>query len=152
MLTVIHMRFKFVIATIVSAVGFAVPGYSEPAPTPTLEALATLQPGQWELKPRAGAGATKSLCLNDMRALLQIKHSASACSRFIIANDSRQTTVQYRCAKSGNGRTTVRVETPRLVQIQSQGIADNEPFAIELEGRRVGACAAPGSLPQGGRR
>jgi hypothetical protein len=50
--------------------------------------------------------------------------------------------VQYSCANAGNGRTTVRVETPRLVQIESQGTVNREPFSIQLEGRRTGGCGA----------
>ncbi len=43
----------------------------------------------------------------------------------------------------GSGRTTIRVETPRLVQIETQGIADQSPFAFSAEARRIGTCTAP---------
>jgi hypothetical protein len=57
--------------------------------------------------------------------------------------------VHYTCPGAGHGRTTVRVETPRLVQIESQGMARNEPFAIRLEGRRTGNCGTRvGMLPR----
>jgi hypothetical protein len=32
------------------------------------------------------------------------------------------------------------VETPRLVQIQSQGVADSAPFSFTIEARRTGDC------------
>jgi hypothetical protein len=150
---VTYTRFKFAIAALVFSAGIASPGLTEPAQAPTLQALATLQPGQWDLKPRAGMTGIKSMCLSDMKALLQVRHAGASCNRFVIANDSRQTIVQYTCPKNGHGRTLVKVETPRLVQIESQGIADNEPFAIVLEGRRVGACpSAAGGRLQAGRR
>ncbi len=141
-----HMKYFVIAATF--AAGIAVPGFTQSAQTPTqapaqpaaLKALAQLQPGQWELRPR-GAGTQKSLCLNDMKALLQVQHAGAVCTRFVITNVARQATVNYSCARGGTGQTTVKVETPRLVQLQTQGIVDNEPFAYEYEGRRVGACA-----------
>jgi hypothetical protein len=48
--------------------------------------------------------------------------------------------VSYQCIGAGKGRTDIRVETPRLVQIDAQGIADGAPFALSLEGRRTGDC------------
>lgn len=136
-----HMRMKYLIIAAAFSAGIAAPGFTQPAQAPSLQALAQLQPGQWELRPR-GNGSQKSLCLNDMRALLQVQHAGVPCTRFVITNAARQATVNYTCSRGGNGQTTVKVETPRLVQLQTQGIADNEPFAYEYEGRRVGACAA----------
>jgi hypothetical protein len=49
-------------------------------------------------------------------------------------------TVHYSCPGSGWGRTTVRVETPRLARVETQGIAGKAPFAFTAEARRVGAC------------
>lgn len=121
-------------------------GLSAAAPAPSeagsLAALNGIQPGQWVLHSRTGQGTFKSLCLGDVRALLQLRHAGASCARFVIGNDPHQATVHYSCPGGGNGRTTVRVETPRLVQIDSQGIADNEPFELALEGRRVSECPA----------
>ena len=82
------------------------------------------------------------MCVADPRTLLQVRHGRAPCSRFVIANDARASTVHYTCPGAGHGRTTIRVETPRLIQIDSQGIADNEPFALQFEGRRTGACVS----------
>ncbi len=128
---------------------FAVPGFSEPAQAPMITALSLVQPGQWSLRSRDDATETRSICVRDPLALLQVRHSANACSRFVIANNARDTTVHYTCPGSGHGRTTIRVETSKLVQIQSQGIADNEPFALQFEGRRIGECGGlTSSLPR----
>ena len=81
----------------------------------------------------------------DAKVLLQLRHPNNVCSRFVISDDPRGATVQYSCASGGNGRTTIRVETPRLVQIDTQGIADQSPFAFSAEARRVGDCAANSS-------
>jgi hypothetical protein len=112
-----------------------------PPPETALGALAGLQPGLWQLRARGSATAPKSLCISDTRALLQIRHGGSACSRFVIGSDARQATVHYTCPGAGHGRTTIRVESPRLVQIDSQGVADGQPFALLYEGRRTGECA-----------
>ena len=50
-------------------------------------------------------------------------------------------TVNYTCPGIGRGRTTIRVETPRLVQIDSQGLDRGAPFALRAEARRIGPCA-----------
>jgi hypothetical protein len=92
-------------------------------------------------------GENASICVRDPAVLLQLQHRGANCRRFVIANDPQNTTIAYRCAAAGNGHTTLRVETPRLVQIESQGIANKEPFSVQLEGRRVGDCATvTGSL------
>ena len=126
---------------------FAVPGHTQPAQPGTMPALSMVQPGQWLLKSRANPAESRSVCVSDVRALLQVRHSGAMCSRFVIANTPRETTVHYTCPGSGHGRTTIKVETPRLIQIESQGIANQEPFAVELEGRRVGECKIAMSAP-----
>jgi hypothetical protein len=118
----------------------ASPILSQPAEAPTLTALTAIENGQWLLK-ASNAAENRSICVSDARVLLQVEHARSLCSRFVIANEPKATTVHYTCPGVGHGRTTLRVETPRLVQIDSQGIADKEPFAVHFEGRRVGACS-----------
>jgi hypothetical protein len=105
-----------------------------------MPALAVVQTGQWLLKSRTNPAESRSLCVSDVRALLQVQHGAAICNRFVISNSQHETTVHYTCPGAGHGRTTIKVETPRLIQIESQGIAKQEPFAFELEGRRVGEC------------
>ena len=50
--------------------------------------------------------------------------------------------MQYTCRGRGYGRTHIRRETGRLVQIESQGIVDGLPFDFVAEGRRIGECPA----------
>jgi hypothetical protein len=126
----------------VVAATLAVPAWSQPASAPTLAALNAIEAGQWQLRSRSDPSENRSICLGDTRTLLQIRHGHAACSRFVIANDPKAATVHYTCPGAGHGRTTVRVETPRLIQLDSQGIAENEPFALAFEGRRVGACGS----------
>ena len=101
-----------------------------------------LQQGQWEIRSRDNPDANRSFCMSDPKVFLQLRHPNNVCSRFVIADNGREATVQYSCAANGNGRTSIRVETPRLAQIETQGVADQSPFAFSAEARRVGDCAA----------
>lgn len=106
-----------------------------------LTALAQLQPGQWQLRDLDNKSAAPlSICAVDPEMLLQIQHRGAACPRTVIANETAATTVHYSCPAKGFGRTSLRVETPRLAQIETQGIADQLPFANRYEARRVGSC------------
>lgn len=109
-----------------------------------LTALALLEPGQWQLRdldnPRAPA---RNLCVPDPNSLIQVEHPGAPCSRLVLADAARQATVHYTCPSNGFGRTSLRVETPRLAKIDTQGIIGNAPFALRAEARRVGPCAQP---------
>ncbi len=110
-----------------------------------LSALSRLEPGLWQLRDLDnGGGQQHSICVADPSALLQLKHRNAPCSRLVIADHAKGATVQYTCPANGFGRTEVRVETPRLAQIDTQGIADNAPFAYRVEARRIGVCGQGG--------
>lgn len=110
------------------------------ADAPQLSALSLLQPGQWTLNAHDAAFATRSICLGDTRVLLQIRHPLPMCSRYVVTNDPRRAVVSYTCPGAGNGLTTVRVETSRLAQIETQGVAGGAPFDLVIEARRTGEC------------
>lgn len=109
------------------------------APAPS--ALQALEPGEWELRGRGEGAELRKLCVTDLRQLLQVRHGKALCRSFVVSDAPHDMSVTYDCAAAGNGRTDLRVETSRLVQIRSQGVADGAPFAFAAEGRRVGACA-----------
>ncbi len=102
--------------------------------------LARLESGQWELR-GSGNGRIASICLGNPIRLTQPQHGAAACTRELVAADTHSLTVNYMCPGVGRGRTVVRIETPRLVQIDSQGLDRGTPFALRAEGRRIGPCA-----------
>jgi hypothetical protein len=108
-------------------------------------ALTSLQLGQWEIRSRADPSVNRTVCLGDPRSLIQLRHTGAMCKRYVISDDPRATTVHYSCPAGGHGQTTIRVETPRLIQLESQGIANRAPFAFTAEGRRVGNCSATGA-------
>ncbi|QGP79967.1 DUF3617 domain-containing protein [Sphingobium sp. CAP-1] len=112
------------------------------APAPV--ALHALETGEWELRGRGEGAETRKLCVTDLRQLLQVRHvqahNKALCRSFTVSDSPQAVSVTYDCAGAGNGRTDLRVETARLVQIRSQGVADGAPFAFSAEGRRIGAC------------
>lgn len=113
---------------------------STAADAPSLTALGLLQPGKWSLSSRDSDFAARSICIGDPRVLIQVRQPTASCRQFVIANDPSSATVHYTCAGTGSGRTTVRVETPRLAQIDTQGIIGGVPFDTHIEARRTGDC------------
>lgn len=129
-------RAFFMLAAGIAMSGAAAPGAG---PAPLLPAVGQLQPGLWQL--RVVGEPNRTICVADPHALMQIQHgAAAACTRLVIANEKASATVHYSCPGAGWGRTTLRVETPRAARIETQGIADNAPFAFTAEARRIGAC------------
>jgi hypothetical protein len=104
-----------------------------------VSALTTIEPGQWQL--RDGEGGERKLCVGGNRAaLLQVFHGNTQCDQVVMENGPNAVTVRYTCPGHGHGRTTVRVDTPRLVNIETQGVADGQPFSEQFEARRGGTC------------
>ena len=123
----------------VSAGAFALPAFGQ---RPALAMLDQLEAGRWELRVRDPGGQVERICFRDARRLIQLRHPADNCERLIIDDSASNITVQYTCRGRGYGRTHIRRETGRLVQIESQGIANGLPFSFSAEARRVGDCAA----------
>jgi len=99
-----------------------------------------VDPGLWEIRVR-DTGSVQRVCLDDARRLIQLRHPDLPCRQFVVEDEARTATVQYVCNGQGTGRTQVRFESPRLLQISSQGIASKTPFDFSAEARRVGTCA-----------
>jgi len=105
-----------------------------------LPGLAALEPGQWDLRSRDPANPSLRLCVRGLQDLVQVRHPGQSCSHFVVEDKPTRISVTYTCPKAGHGRTDIRVETSRLIQLSSQGVADGLPFALNLEGRRTGDC------------
>jgi hypothetical protein len=105
---------------------------------PELEAFSKLERGRWQL--RDSAGAPRSICLADPTALIQLEHEGVSCRQEVVASDKGGATVQYSCPDRGFGHTAVRIETPRLARIDTQGLVDGRPFSYRVEARKVGNC------------
>ena len=104
-----------------------------------LAMLDRLTPGLWEIRMREG-GPTERVCLDDGRRLIQLRHPNLSCRQFVVEDAPGAVTVHYTCPGQGSGRTHLRFETPRLVQIESAGVASRLPFDIVAEARRMGDC------------
>ena len=120
----------------------AVPGVASGPESALPAVLSILETGQWDLRSRDPGEPSMRVCVRDRQALLQLRHQGQACKRFVVEDSPRRTDVAYTCPRTGHGRTVLRAETPRLIQIDSQGVADGYPFALNLEGRRTGTCGA----------
>ncbi|HEX8126983.1 MAG TPA: hypothetical protein VF548_15515 [Allosphingosinicella sp.] len=105
---------------------------------PGLESFARLEQGRWQL--RDPAGAPRSICLRDPAAFVQLEHAGISCEQEVVAGDKAGATVQYSCPGRGYGHTSIRIETPRLARIDTQGLIDGRPFSYRVEARKVGAC------------
>lgn len=138
----VTMRRSFLRPVLLAAVLCVTLGgaHSPAALTPAPKELATLEPGAWALKDRETGSDVRRICLGDTRQLLQLRHRNNQCVRFVVTDAAGQVVVTNDCAAAGNERTDIRIETPRLIQVQSQGIADGAPFSAMYEGRRVGVC------------
>ncbi len=106
---------------------------------PNLEALSRLERGRWQISDAQG-GAARSICVGDPALFLQLEHRGVACGQEVLASEASVATVQYTCPGRGFGHTSIRVETPRLARIDTQGLVDGRPFAYRVEARRVGSC------------
>ena len=111
-----------------------------PAQAPSLAMLDRLEKGSWQLRERGKDAVLQTICVGDARRMVQIYHPRASCSRYIIEDTPNSVTVHYTCPGAGHGRTNIRSETNRLVQIDTQGIADGKPFSQAIEARRTGGC------------
>lgn len=110
------------------------------APRSTIVAFSRIQPGAWQLRELGSSAAPQRLCVQRPDELIQLRHPGVVCSRFVLANEADTATVHYTCTGAGYGRTTVKIETPALVRLESQGLANGEPFQLAFEARRSGPC------------
>lgn len=134
---------KICVTLLFAASLVAVPAVAE-TPLARQGALATqhgVAAGSWTIT--FDDGSSRRICLQDIDPLIQLAHPGPTCGRLVITDVADRATVHYTCPGAGWGRTSLLVETARLVRINSQGIAGRMPFAFEAEARRVGECDGP---------
>lgn len=115
----------------------AVPALGQPG---QLAMLDQLEAGSWELRERGAGSAVQSICLDNGRKLIQLRHPGMSCTSVVVDDKADEVTVQYTCKGRGYGRTRIRRESNALVQVDSQGIVNGLPFSFSAEGRRAGSC------------
>jgi hypothetical protein len=109
--------------------------------TPVLGMLDRIEPGRWEFHSHQPGVASETICVPDGHRLIQLRHPGVPCESYIVEDRPDQVTVQYSCRGRGYGRTHIRRENGRLIQLETQGIAHGAPFELAAEGRRIGPCA-----------
>lgn len=114
--------------------------FASPVRAAELQVLQKIEPGQWDIRPLDVRDGGRTMCITNPATLLTLGHPGMTCSRFDITNAANEAVVHYRCPGTGSGQTSLRLETPRLVQIETQGILRQTPFQMRFEARRTGAC------------
>lgn len=108
-----------------------------------LSLLESLERGLWQLRAVGGGtsgAAASQICVGDPVRLTQIQHGSAACDYYVVRSTPNAVTVSYSCSGQGQGLTTIRKESGKLIHIQSQGIRNNSPFSFAVEARRSSAC------------
>ncbi|MGB3739238.1 MAG: DUF3617 family protein [Pontixanthobacter sp.] len=135
----IHTRMKLALQAACVAALATLGLWPVAAQAPGLALLDRLTPGQWELRDRSGA-PTQRICVKSGRQFIQLRHRGQSCKRIAIENSPNQVTVQFTCRMKGYGRTSIRRESPSLVQIEGQGISNKNHYEFAAEARRISGC------------
>ncbi|NCP11339.1 MAG: hypothetical protein GW859_05180 [Sphingomonadales bacterium] len=125
---------KTAMATAMLALAWPAPAFA-----PDLLLLGRIEKGNWALRP-ARDGAVRNICVRSGGELLSLRHRGPGCARYVIENRAGELTVHMTCGKAGHVRTTLRYETPRLIQLDTQGLDGTAPFSESYEARRTGGC------------
>ena len=104
------------------------------APTDT----AGLAPGEYALR-ATGGPVLPSVCVADLRPLLQAAHGADECRFFTVEQRSRGARVSYEC-DGGSGLVDLRTITPRSASLTATGVRGSSPYSVRISARRVGDC------------
>jgi hypothetical protein len=104
-------------------------------------ALAGLSGGRWQLHEIGSTAPARFVCVREPIELIQLNHPGIQCTRFMLDDVANHVTIQYNCQGKGYGRTSIRVEEPELIRLETQGFGpDGQPFDTAYEGRRLGTC------------
>lgn len=111
-----------------------------PAKAPPIAVFSIIEPGQWELHEVGSAAPSRQMCVTNPDIFVQLRHGGPQCARYVTENTAQTVTINYDCDAAGSGRTTITLDTPRQIRLQTQGIAQAAPFDVEYSAHRVGAC------------
>lgn len=124
----------------IALIGVAGVASAVPAKAPPIAVFSIIEPGQWELHEVGSTAPSRQLCVTNPDMLIQLRHGGTQCARYVTENTAQAVTVNYDCDAAGSGRTTITLDTPRQIRVQTQGIAQAAPFDVEYSAHRVGAC------------
>lgn len=106
---------------------------------PELGMFKDLRKGSWEIHNR-DTDSRSRICIKSGRELIQLRHPQGGCNQFVVQDTASEVTVHYSCPRDGYGQTKIRMESAKLVQINTQGVKGQSPFNFNAEGRFVGGC------------
>lgn len=118
-------------------------GVAGAAQMASLVSAGAIEPGQWQLREVGSSAAPRSLCVTDPVMLLQIEHGLAHCTHLVLNDQARSGTISYTCPGTGNGRTTLKLESASDFRLETQGINGGAPFDKAYQAHRIGACAVP---------
>ena len=99
---------------------------------------AGLSAGQYALS-ATGGRTLASVCVGDLRPLLQAPHGADDCRFFTVSQRPNGTRVSYECA-GGSGLVDLKTVTPRSAVLRATGVRGRTPYSLRVNARRVGDC------------
>jgi hypothetical protein len=129
------MKGRVWIAALALSLTLSLGGASAPA------VLDQVTPGLWEFTGARDAPARK-VCISKPPLIARVEHQSGNCTHTIVRNDAGTAIVDYTCPGAGFGESKITMVTPRAMRVETQGIADNAPFAYVVQARRVGSCQA----------
>jgi hypothetical protein len=103
-------------------------------------ALTGVAAGRWQLHEIGRPETTRSVCVANTGQLMQLRHGARRCTQTVLSQTPRSATVHYICPGAGHGQTILTAESPKVIRLQTQGIAEGQPFDLDVEARRLGTC------------
>lgn len=134
------MKFKYSYMFLAAVAVVAAAGAVSAAQQGGVPLLDSLEQGLWQLRPQSGAAPVSRICLGDVERLTRLQHGSAACEQYVVRSSPNSVTISYSCKGEGQGLTTIRKESNRIIHIQSQGIRNNAPFSFAVEGRKIGPC------------
>jgi hypothetical protein len=111
------------------------------AAPPQPRALASIEPGLWEVSRSATGRNPARLCLRDVQELALVGHPGERCTRTILSDRPGELLLDLNCPRNEFARSRISVTTPRSLKIETQGIHGGAPFAMTFFARRTGTCS-----------
>ena len=103
--------------------------------------FSSIERGRWELRPIGARTGGVSICVtSDARSLAVLRGGGGDCRVFTTEDKPTKAVLNYSCSGGDQGLTRVRIEDPRLMIVEAQGIRDGNPFQAKYEARRTGGC------------
>ena len=105
----------------------------------TTTALTRINPGFWQLQEIDGPGRHQ-VCATDPGRLLRLREPSASCPQYVLDSDRRSMTASYTCSGGSWGRSVLTVRSASSIKLETQGVADGAPFAVDYNGKLVGSC------------